>query len=388
MSNLFGVAALNAPLVGVAGSRSRLETPAAVLDLDIFEHNLATLADACQQADIGVRPHAKSHKSAEIARRQLAAGALGICCAKPGELLALFEAGIDDLMLTAPIASAAKVDALALAAAHGARLLVVADRAALIAAFGEAARRHGTRLDVIVDLDVGLLRSGVATAPEAVALARAAADHPHLRFAGVQAYQGRVQHIDDFSERRAANDEVARRLTLMIDALAAAALAPEIISGGGTGSHLLDAQRGLFTEVQPGSYVFMDEGYNSVDIAGRGDPVFGPALRIAVTVIGHSSAGFAITDGGSKSFAWDGPAPRVFLREQAGDQPVGLIEWCGDEFGRILPAEGCGTLPIGTVVECTVPHCDPTINMHDILHVAAGDTLVAQWPVEGRGRAD
>ncbi|MBX3539999.1 MAG: alanine racemase [Chelatococcus sp.] len=388
MMNTVGAAALNAPKIGIVAGRAHLETPAAVLDLPIFERNLATLAETCRRAGVGVRPHAKSHKSAEIARRQLAAGALGICCAKPGELLALFEAGIADLMLTAPVASAAKIDALARAASAGARLMVVADRVDLIAAYGDAARRHDTRIDLVVDLDVGLLRSGVTEPEQAVALARAAADHSYLRFAGVQAYQGRVQHIDDFAARRVANDEVARRLVPMLDALAVASLAPAIISGGGTGSHVLDAERRLFTEVQPGSYVFMDEAYNSVDIAGGGELVFGPALRIAVTVIGHSSAGFAITDGGSKSFAWDGPAPRVLLPGPSGDRLVGTIEWCGDEFGRILPAAGCATLPIGTVVECTVPHCDPTINMHDVLHVMSGDRLVAQWAVEGRGRAD
>ncbi|WP_249729757.1 MULTISPECIES: alanine racemase [unclassified Chelatococcus] len=386
--NSVGAAALNAPKLGIGASRANLETPAAVLDLPIFERNLATLAETCRRAGVGMRPHAKSHKSAEIARRQLAAGALGICCAKPGELLALFGAGIDDLMLTAPVASFAKIDALAQASARGARLMVVADRADLITAYGDAARRHDTRIDLVVDLDVGLLRSGVAEPAHAVALARAAADHPYLRFAGVQAYQGRVQHIDDFDQRRAANNEVARRLVPMLDALAAASLAPAIISGGGTGSHVLDAERRLFTEVQPGSYVFMDEAYNSVDIAGSGELVFGSALRIAVTVIGHSSAGFAITDGGSKSFAWDGPPPRVLLPGPSGERLVGTIEWCGDEFGRILPASGCATLPIGTVVECTVPHCDPTINMHDVLHVVDGDRLVAQWAVEGRGRAD
>ncbi|WP_377848609.1 hypothetical protein [Bosea sp. UC22_33] len=128
----------------------------------------------------------------------------------------------------------------------------------------------------------------------------------------------------------------------------------------------------------------MDEAYDSVDMHGRGGPEFSPALRIAVTVIGHSSLGFAITDGGSKSFALDGPPPRVFLNNEL----VGRIEWCGDEFGRILPLKGQSALPIGAVVECTVPHCDPTINLHDFLHVVRGKQLVALWQVEARGRAD
>ncbi|MEZ2410428.1 DSD1 family PLP-dependent enzyme [Bosea sp. RCC_152_1] len=380
----FGAAALNQPLIGQPGGRSRLETPAAVLDLDIFERNIARLAQTCKRAGIAFRPHAKSHKCAEIARRQMAAGASGICCAKPGELLALFEGGANDLMLSAPIASAAKIDALARAAARGARIGVVVDRLNLVAAYAEAASRHGTRFDVFVDLDTGLRRSGVASAQEAVALACAVTDQASLRYVGVQAYQGRVQHIEGFAARRSANNKANRLLTAMLDVLKQAGLAPGIVSGGGTGSHLLDGQAQVLTEVQPGSYVFMDEAYNPVDIYGAGGPEFGPALRVAVTVVGHSSAGFAITDGGSKSFAPDGPPPRVFL----GGALVGRIEWCGDEFGRILPEPGYGTLPIGTVVECTVPHCDPTINLHDFLHVVSEGRLVALWSIEARGRAD
>lgn len=381
---LFGAAKFNAALVAIPGGRSRIETPAAVLDLDIFNRNLATLADTCRSTGIGFRPHAKSHKCAEIARHQIASGAVGICCAKPGELLALFEAGIDDLLLTAPVASGAKIDALAVAAAKGARIGVVVDRLDLVAAYAEAAARHKARFDAFVDLDVGLLRSGVAKPLEAVALARAVTLHASLRYVGVQAYQGRVQHIDNFDARRVANQEMGRTLVTMLSALANAGLSPGIISGGGTGSHMLDTQERLFSEVQPGSYVFMDEAYNSVDIHGNGGPTFGPALRVAVTVIGHSSAGFAITDGGSKSFAMDGPPPRVLV----GDATVGRIEWCGDEFGRIRPFEGNAVLPVGTVVECTAPHCDPTINLHDFLHVFEGSTLKEIWKVEARGRAD
>jgi D-serine deaminase-like pyridoxal phosphate-dependent protein len=381
---LFGAAALNEQLVGESDSRSRLETPAAVLDLDLFEHNIALMAETCRKAGLNLRPHAKSHKCAEITRRQMAAGALGNCCAKPGELLALFEGGVRDLLLSAPIASPAKIDALARAAAAGGRIGVAVDRADLAIAYAEAAKRHGATFDVLVDLDVGLKRSGVATPAEAVELARLVSGLAGLHYRGVQAYQGRVQHIDDFAARRAANQEMGCLLAAMIEALREAGLAPEIVSGGGTGSHLLDGEDRLLTEIQAGSYVFMDEAYDSVDMHGRGGPEFRPALRIAVTVIGHSSLGFAITDGGSKSFALDGPPPRVFL----GGEQIGRIEWCGDEFGRILSAEGQGALPIGTVVECTVPHCDPTINLHDFLHVVRGDRLVALWPVDARGRAD
>ncbi|WP_377848610.1 alanine racemase [Bosea sp. UC22_33] len=246
---LFGAAALNQKLVGEPASRALLETPAAVLDLDLFEHNIALMAETCRKAGLNLRPHAKSHKCAEITRRQIAAGALGNCCAKPGELLALFEGGVRDLLLSAPIASPVKIEALARAAAAGGRIGVVVDRADLATAYAEAARRHGTVLDVFVDLDVGLKRSGVATPGEAVELARLVSGLAGLRYRGVQAYQGRVQHIDDFAARRAANQEMGRLLASMLDALREAGLAPEIVSGGGTGSHLLDGEDRLLTEI-------------------------------------------------------------------------------------------------------------------------------------------
>jgi D-serine deaminase-like pyridoxal phosphate-dependent protein len=382
--DLRGAAALNRCHLGTEGGRARLETPSALLDLDIFEENLRALHEPARDAGMAVRPHAKSHKCATIVLRQIASGAVGICCAKPGELLALFEAGVPDLLLTSPLASLRKIDALAQAAARGGRIGVVVDRLDLVTAYSEAATRHGATLNILVDLDTGLKRSGVARSEEAVALARAANDAPGLAYRGVQAYQGRVQHIDGFVERRAANTQAGSILRDLLSALNESGLPPEVVSGGGTGSFHLDLQDGLFTEIQPGSYVFMDEGYATVDIVGTGSLTFGHALRIALTVIGHSSQGFAILDGGSKSFAWDGPTPQVF---HAGRQ-VGRIEWCGDEFARLLPAPGETTLQVGDIVECTVPHCDPTINLHDVLHVVSGDRLIAFWPVEARGRAD
>jgi D-serine deaminase-like pyridoxal phosphate-dependent protein len=379
-----GAAALNQPLLHQPGGRRLLETPALVIDVDKLDRNIATLAAHSKARGLGLRPHAKSHKCARIAARQIAAGANGVSCAKPGELLALFAAGVGKLMLSAPVASAVKIDALAQACAAGAELIVTVDRPSLLAAYAAAAHRHTTAIGVFIDLDIGLGRSGVATAAEAVALARAAEAAPGLRYLGVQAYEGRAQHIADFAQRRVAHAASTAALRAILAALAAAGLPAQHVSGGGTGSCRLDIEDQVFTELQAGSYIFMDEAYLPVDIDGTGAPVFETALHVALTVIGHSSAGFAILDGGSKSLAVDGPPPQVFL---AG-RPVGRIEWCGDEYGRVLPASGAATLPIGAVVECTVPHCDPTLNLHDIAHIVAGDRLIDFWPIDARGRAD
>lgn len=379
-----GVATLNAPLVGSAGSRSLLETPALLLDATAFEANIRILADLAAANGFGLRPHAKTHKCAGIARRQMATGALGIACAKPGELLALFDAGIHELMLTAPVASRLKIDRLAAAAARGADLTVVVDRMELIAAYGAAAREAGGQIAVLVDCDTGLGRTGATESESVVALARAIRSEDGLVYAGVQAYAGHVQHVFGHEERRAANRAANERLKAIITALRAADLAPVIVSGGGTGSHLLDLEDKLLTEVQAGSYVFMDEAYRPVDLHGTGANIFEFALFVAVTVIGHSAGGEAITDGGTKSFAVDGPPPRAFL--DGGE--LGLILWAGDEFGRLKTHPGIAPPPAGTRIECTVPHCDPTVNLHDAIHLVCGDALEAIWPIEGRGRSD
>lgn len=379
-----GVAALNLELVGVAGSRAALETPALLLDATAFERNVATLAALAKEAGTALRPHAKTHKCATIARAQLAAGAIGIACAKPGELLALFEAGIKPLMLTAPVASRRKIERLVQAAARGCDLTVVVDRIGLVADFGAAARAAQTTIAVLVDCDTGLGRTGATTPEAVVALARAIAAEDGLTYAGVQAYAGHVQHVHDNDARRLANRTANERLAAILAALAEAGLAARIVSGGGTGSHALDFEDRLLTEVQAGSYIFMDEAYRPVDLHGENGPVFDFAMYVAVTVIAHNSRGEAITDAGSKSFAIDGPQPRAYLD----GREIGTIAWVGDEFGKLVPHEGIAVPPVGTRIECTVPHCDPTANLHDVIHLVRGDRLEALWPIEGRGLSD
>ncbi|MDB5506693.1 MAG: hypothetical protein JWR75_1331 [Devosia sp.] len=376
-----GVAEFNAGLIGVPGGRSRIETPALILDLDAIEKNLSRMSAITGASRLGLRPHAKTHKCAAIARRQLDAGALGICCAKPGELLALFASGIKPLLLTAPVSDPRKITRLANAAAAGCDLMVVADRLDLIVAFNAAAANADTRIGIVIDVDPGLGRTGVTTQAEAVSLAAAIAAAPNLDYRGVQAYSGQVQHIFGSAERRVANIAANARIRAIVEALTAAGYPPAIVSGGGTGSSTIDGENSVLSEVQAGSYVFMDEGYRPVE--GAVDE-FAFALFVAVSVIGHSASGDAITDAGSKSFAIDGPPPRCFRDGQT----AGIIAWAGDEFGRLKPEANVPVPPVGTILECTVPHCDPTANLHDYLHVMRADTLVEIWPIEGRGRSD
>lgn len=379
-----GAAALNAELIGAPDSRGALETPALLLDADAFEKNLAMLADLAGKAGMGLRPHAKTHKCAGIARAQLAAGALGIACAKPGELLALFDAGIGSLMLTAPVASRRKIARLARAAGQGCDLTVVVDREDLVVEYALAARAAGATIPVLIDCDTGLGRTGVTTPDAAVALARAIDAERGLVFAGVQAYAGQVQHVHATEERREVNAAANARLRPILAALVHAGHPARVVSGGGTGSHALDFEEQLLTEVQAGSYVFMDEGYRPVEMRGADGPCFAFSLFVAVTIVAHNSKGEAITDGGTKSFAVDGPPPRAYLN----GEEIGTIVWVGDEFGKLVPYEGVTPPPTGTRLECTVPHCDPTANLHDAIHLVRGDRLEAIWPVEGRGLSD
>ncbi|WEK52041.1 MAG: DSD1 family PLP-dependent enzyme [Candidatus Kaistia colombiensis] len=379
-----GVAGLNETLIGARGGRTKLETPALVLDADAFEANLQALTGLARAAGLALRPHAKSHKCATIARRQMEAGALGIACAKTGELLALFEAGIDRLMLTAPVISRRKIDRLTEAVRRGAEITVTVDHPTQIADYAASALDAGVRLAVLVECDVGQHRTGVASPEAAVALAGQIAAEDSLVFAGVQGYAGFVQHIFDHEARRTENRLAMGRLLAIVEALDAAGLPPRIVTGGGTGSHMLDLEDKVLTEVQAGSYVFMDEDYRRVDLHGSGADVFGTALFVVVTVIAHNLHGDAIVDAGTKSFAVDGPLPRAYLDGHR----IGTITFVGDEFGRLETAPGQPAPALGTRLECSVPHCDPTANLHDFLHVVRADRLEDIWPIEARGLSD
>jgi D-serine deaminase-like pyridoxal phosphate-dependent protein len=195
----------------------------------------------------------------------------------------------------------------------------------------------------------------------------------------VQAYAGHVQHVFNFDERRTINRVANERLRAIVDALSAAGFPPGIVSGGGTGSHRLDFDDKILTEVQAGSYIFMDEAYRPVEMQDAGGEIFRFALFVAVTVTAHSANGEAITDGGTKSFAVDGPPPRAFLD----GVEIGTIVWAGDEFGRLKTHDGYAPPAAGMRLECTVPHCDPTSNLHDVIHLVRGDSLEASGGSKG-----
>ncbi|KTE39051.1 MULTISPECIES: DSD1 family PLP-dependent enzyme [unclassified Sphingopyxis] len=371
---------LHAHLVGRQGSRADLNTPVLVLDGDALDRNIAAMAGLAASHGVGLRPHAKTHKSVDIARRQLAAGASGVCCAKIGEAEVLAEGGVTGILITSPVAAPRAIERLAALAGTAEGLMAVVDHTAVAARIDAAL---DVSLDVIIDIDPGIARTGVASAQAAVALAEAIAGLPNLNYRGVQFYCGRQQHIEAYADRRAAIEERTAYLQTVIAALTAAGHAPEIVTGSGTGTHRIDLDLGVFTELQAGSYVFMDKQYLDCDLTGDATVPFETSLGVDARIVSANHSGLVTIDAGYKSLSTDGGVAVV----RRGAPESAFFAFMGDEHAALI-SPGIGeTLAPGDPVTLTVPHCDPTVNLYDHYHVVEGETLVAIWPVSARGRA-
>jgi D-serine deaminase-like pyridoxal phosphate-dependent protein len=372
-------------LIGRPGSRAELMTPALVLDLDSLERNIAGMAGFCRMRGVALRPHAKTHKSLAIARRQLAAGAPGICVATLGEAEVMARGGIPGLLITSPVVTRAKIERLLELREVAADLMVVADDLGNVEALARAAQARravgGKPLQVAVALDLGGRRIGVTNPESGLALARRIAASRGLGFAGVHAYAGPLQHIEDYDARRRQTEAASAEVAGLVARLEAAGLAPGIVSGGGTGTHEIDSRGGPFTELQAGSYIFTDVQYDAVALREDAPRPFEPALFVRTTVISANRRGLATTDAGLKRFATDGPPPEIVAGAPAG----ATYRFKGDEHGQVVFANDGDSLPLGAAVECLTPHCDPTVNLYDHYHVVRGDTLVEIWPVDARG---
>jgi 3-hydroxy-D-aspartate aldolase len=367
------LATLDEDLIGRPGSRRMLDTPALVLDRDALERNIAALAAFAAQSGVGLRPHAKTHKSLEIAQRQIAAGAIGICCAKLGEAEALAQGSVDSILLTSPVVAPRAIERLARLNQRVRELIVVVDNpdnaAALAAAVG------GGRLSVLIDVDPGVRRTGVASPEAALALLAEIERRPALHYRGLQFYCGVQQHVASFEERRRAIAERTEYLQRVIAQLGK----PEIVSGSGTGSHRIDAEFGVMTEWQAGSYVFMDRQYAACDLGCT----FEPSLFVDARVISANAKGMATLDAGFKALAVDAGAPRIV----DGGPPGSTFIFMGDEHGAIVDPERNQCWQIGDHVRLAVAHCDPTVNLYDNYYVVQGETLVDIWPITARGRS-
>lgn len=371
---------LNSDLIGIPGGRAQLETPALAIDLDALERNIARMAAHAAQRGIALRPHAKTHKCVEIAKRQVAAGAVGICCAKLGEAEALGSGGIESILITSPVVTERGIARLMALNARLRELIAVCDNRSVAVRLDQAARQAGKKLKLLIDIDPGMGRTGIAPV-DAAGLVSFVAQAEGLEYGGLQCYAGQVQHIESLNERRDASLTVLKDLAVLRDRLAVNGLAPGIISGGGTGSFDIDPEAGVLTEIQAGSYVFMDRQYNDV---WRGDtPPFETSLFVQTTVISANRSGLATTDAGYKAFATDAEPPLIATGAPAG----AAYFFFGDEQGGILYSDENHKLMPGDVVTCVVPHCDPTVNLYDAFHVVSAENLVGIWPIDGRGRS-
>ena len=372
----------NARLIGKPGGLHELTTPALVLDLEAFEQNIAAHQHQINLHGLRARPHAKSHKCAEIARRQIAAGAVGVCTASLHEAEAMVGQGINNILITSPVIGAGKLDRLMQLLERGAVVAVVVDDQEHAASMAAAAHRSGHVLDVLIDVDLGMGRTGVSNIESALQLVNVVCAAEGMSYRGLQAYSGRVQHITEFAERDRVYTGQLRFLSALIAALDKRGLKPATVSGGGTGTLALDCREGILTEHQAGSYIFMDVEYGAVTLrASDAGPAFATSLFLHSTVISKNVPGQVTTDAGLKSFATDGPLPRV-----SAGAPVGTAySFFGDEHGCLTFPTPTDSLPLGSIVAFVTPHCDPTINLHDYLHVVRHDTIVDIWQIVGRG---
>lgn len=371
--------ALSLALIGQPGSRWRIPTPAGVIDLDAFDRNVACMAARAKAAGLALRPHAKSHKCAALARRQLAAGAVGVCCAKLGEAEALSAAGIRGILITSSLAGAPSAARAAKLARIDPDFAITVDHPDGATEIGQAAKAAGVTVRVVIDVDLGMGRTGVASVEQAVAVGAALAAQPSLKLIGVQGYGGHWQHMSGANARTAAVADGIGKLSEVASALRAQDHEITLMTGGGTGTFSADAAQGVLNEIQAGSYAFMDREYREA-LGSDEDGAFETSLMVQGRVISANAERWVTVDAGLKAFATDGPDPEPLGEDWAGSK----YRFFGDEHGMVTRPKH-RTVSRGDRVEFTAPHCDPTIDRYDLLHMVRGDVLVDLVRVEGRG---
>jgi D-serine deaminase-like pyridoxal phosphate-dependent protein len=355
-----------------------IDTPALVLDLDAFEANLATMQHLLEGTGARLRAHAKTHKSAVVAHRQAAFGAIGQCVQKVAEAEALVHGGVADVLVTNQVASAPKLARLA-SLARIAEVGLCADDPAHVDLAEAAAAAAGVRLKMLVEIEVGSGRCGVAPGEEAVALAERIAASRHLRFGGLQAYHGRAQHIRAWADRQAAIAAAIDSTRRTVDQLRQHGLACDIVGGAGSGSFVLEAASGVFNEVQAGSYVFMDADYGAVEGPdGAAALPFRQALFVQATVISQPRAGFAVLDAGHKAVPLGWGFARVAGR------PDLKVTSHSDEHGNVEVGAGPG-VRVGDWLRLVPPHCDPTVDRYDWYVGVRNGVVESVWPITARG---
>ena len=345
-------------------TKQQLPTPALLLDLDKFETNLARMAARIKESGKSLRPHAKAHKCVEIANRQVAAGAIGVCVATVAEAELMASTGIPGLLLTSPVA-----DPLKMARIVNTGAMVVVDHIQQVAWYDQAASAAGKKLDVLVDLDVGDHRTGARSPEDAAEIAEAVDQAANLELRGLQAYSVLGSHAGGLEERQRVSRESFQIASRALGIMLRRGLSTEIVTGGSTGTWEIDTAVPDLTELQAGSYVLMDLAYRREGLD------FEHALTVMATVVSANHAGFVSVDAGYKAFSTDrGYGP------EAVDLPGGKYRWGGDEFGYVDMPDGLPKL--GSRLEFIPPHCDPTTSLYDRIYACRGANVETVWPVK------
>lgn len=360
-----------------------IQTPSLVVDLDALERNVTKMGNFAKQMGVRHRVHGKMHKSVDVALLQeKLGGSCGVCCQKVSEAESFARGGIKDVLVSNQVRDPAKIDRLARIPKLGARAICCVDDIDNVADLSAAAVRHGTQIECLVEIDCGAGRCGVTTTPDVVAIAKAIDAAEGLKFTGIQAYQGAMQHLDDYNERKAKIDIAVAMVKDAVDTLKSEGLDCDIVGGGGTGSYYFEGNSGVYNELQCGSYAFMDADYGRIlDKDGKriDQGEWENALFILTSVMSHTKADKAICDAGLKAQSVDSGLPVIFGRSD-----VEYIK-CSDEHGVISDPDG--KLKVNDKLRLVPGHCDPTCNVHD-WYVGVRNGKVEQiWPITARGLA-
>ena len=360
-----------------------IQTPCLVLDLDALERNIKKMGDYAKAHGMRHRVHGKMHKSVDVAKLQeTLGGSIGVCCQKVSEAEVFARGGIKDILVSNQVRDPLKIDRLARMPKYGCRTIVCVDDIDNIAELSAAAEKHGTEIEVFVEIDCGAGRCGVTTTEDVVSIAKAADAAPGLKFSGIQAYQGAMQHLDKYEDRKAKLDTAIAMVKDAVDGLKNAGLEPDLVSGGGTGSYYFESNSGVYNELQCGSYAFMDADYGRIlDKDGkridRGE--WENAFFILTQVMSHVKPDKAICDAGLKAQSVDSGLPVIYGRDD-----VKYIK-CSDEHGVIEDTKG--VLKVGEKLKLVPGHCDPTANVHDWYVGVRNGKVEVIWPVSARGKA-
>jgi len=360
-----------------------IQTPCLVLDLDALERNIIKMGQFAKDKNMRHRVHGKMHKSVDVALLQeKLGGSCGVCCQKVSEAEAFVRGGIKDVLVSNQVRDPAKIDRLARLPKLGARAICCVDDLANIADLSAAAVKHGTQIECLVEIDCGAGRCGVQSAEDVVAIATAIDAAEGLKFAGLQAYQGAMQHLDDYQERKAKIEIAVAMVAEAVAALKSVGLECDIVGGGGTGSYYFEGESGVYNELQCGSYAFMDADYGRIlDRDGKriDQGEWQNALFLLTSVMSHAKADKAICDAGLKAQSVDSGLPVIFGRTD-----VEYVK-CSDEHGVI--ADPDGVLKVSDKLKLVPGHCDPTCNVHDWYVGVRNGKVEALWPITARGKA-